>query len=136
MRLRDDARVSGRVNLDHHINSALPRANVSHKNAVTASNECTYSSGVRHNIRDIRGTVHGRGRVRALLRQVREPGHLEREALAVDHMPVELVDLEKPRVVSAKLSFSSRHESTHLDPAHRIESALDVGYREAVRTRS
>ena len=71
----------------------------------------THRARVRNNVLHIVGGVHlGRG-VRAFGGEVGEPGDLEREGLAVDDVPVELVQLH---------------------PAHRVQRALDVRHGEAV----
>jgi hypothetical protein len=53
----------------------------------------TYLTGVGHDVGDVLRGVLRLGAVRALLRDFLVIGHNEREALAVDDMPVERVDL-------------------------------------------
>lgn len=52
-----------------------------------------YFTSVRDDVANVREAVGLRGRVRALRGEVGEAWDLEREALAVHNMPVELVDL-------------------------------------------
>ena len=67
----------------------------------------TYLTGVGHDVGDVLWGVHRLGAVRALLRDFRVIGHNEREALAVDDMPVERVDLGFGRSPSgARLEYA------------------------------
>lgn len=54
----------------------------------------THCAGVGHDVGDVLRGVDGVGAICALLRDVRVIGHDEREALAVDDMPVERIDLQ------------------------------------------
>jgi hypothetical protein len=66
-----------------------------------------YLTGVGHDVGDVLRGVHSLGAVRALLRDFRVIGHYEREALAVDDMPVERVDLGFGRSPSgARLEYA------------------------------
>ena len=82
---------------------------------------------------DILGRVLLRRRVRALGGKVGEARDLERERLAVDDVPVELVELEN---IVSKRSLRGRQSlldmSAHLHPAHSVKRALDVFDGEAV----
>jgi hypothetical protein len=53
----------------------------------------THRAGVCYDVRDVLRGVNLVGAIRALLREVCEFGYDEREALAVDDVPVERVDL-------------------------------------------
>ena len=55
--------------------------------------EWTHGRGERHNILDIIWSVDRSRVIRALLGDFQEAGDLEREALAIDDMPVEHVQL-------------------------------------------
>lgn len=53
----------------------------------------THHAGVGYDVGDVLRSVHRIGAVRALLCNVPEIGHDEREALAIDDMPVEHIEL-------------------------------------------
>ena len=57
----------------------------------------TYLAGVGDDVLDIFRAVHLGRRVRALRGEVGEAGNLEGEALTVDDVPMELVELKKTR---------------------------------------
>jgi hypothetical protein len=81
-----------RINFNNDINAALFKKT----SAIEQSHmdyAGTHGSGVRNNAGNISWTVHRRGVIRPLLRKFYEPGDLKREALTVDHMPVECIDL-------------------------------------------
>ena len=75
--------------------------------------------------------VHRLGAVRAVVRDFRVIGHNEREALAVDDMPVERVDLGFSRSLSGVRLNEGYQAITHIDPGHHVERAFNVGQREA-----
>ena len=53
----------------------------------------THRAGVRYDVRDVPGGINRRCAVRALFRNIGEAGNDEGEALAVDDVPVERIDL-------------------------------------------
>ena len=71
------------------------------------------------------------GAVRAVVRDFRVIGHSEREALAVDDMPVERVDLGFSRSPSGVRLNEAYQAISHVDPGQHVERAFSVGQREA-----
>lgn len=93
VRLGDNGGMSGRVDLHHHINSTL-RSRIQNQQRKPFRSKISYCAGVSNDVLDILGRVDGVCRVRALGGEIGEAGNLEREALAVDDVPVELVELQ------------------------------------------
>jgi hypothetical protein len=91
----------------------------------------TYLTGVGHDAGEVLRHVHRLGAVRANVRDFRVIGHNEREALAVDDMPVERVDLGFSRSPSGIRLNEGYQAITHIDPGHHVERAFNVGQREA-----
>jgi hypothetical protein len=83
---------------------------------------------------DVLRGVHRLGAVRALFHDFRVIGDDEREALAVDDMPVERVDqldLGFRRSPSSVRHNEAYWAITHVDPGHHVERASNFGKREA-----
>ena len=76
---------------DENVDSAL-RGEINNKKV--RKGRGTHCAGVGHDVGDVLRGVDGVGAICALLRDVRVIGHDEREALAVDDMPVERIDLQ------------------------------------------
>ena len=53
----------------------------------------TYLAGVRYDVRDILGSIDRPCAIRAIFSEVCETGNDKGEALAVDNVPVERIDL-------------------------------------------
>ena len=70
---------------------AHTRGGISLRRAITSMT--AYSTRVRYDVRHISRAVDRARAVRALLGELGEPRDLQREALAVHDVPVELVDL-------------------------------------------
>lgn len=80
----------------HTTRTSIPRCGVNESIKTTEGEEepGTHCAGVGHDVGDVLRGVDGVGAICALLRDVRVIGHDEREALAVDDMPVERIDLQ------------------------------------------
>ena len=91
----------GRVNLNQHINSTLSIWPQFYSYTTPEQVKCTYSTGVRDDIGNICRRVDRRRIIGALLRKIHEARYFQREALAVDHMPMELVNLGGERSVNS-----------------------------------
>jgi hypothetical protein len=78
---------------------------------------------------DIQRGIHRVGAVRAVSRNFGIVGYDKREALTIDDMPVEHIELVLS--VSRRAKENQGIVDTHVNPGHRVERALDVRQREA-----
>ena len=90
----------------------------------------TYLTGVGQDAGEVL-VLRRLGAVRAVVRDFRVIGHNKREALAVDDMPMERVDLGFSRSPSGVRLNEAYQAITHVDPGHHIERAFNVGQWEA-----
>jgi len=90
----------------------------------------THRAGVGHDVGDVLWGVHRIGAVRALLRNVLVIRHDEREALAVDDMPVERIELRNRNSSDARSSYRALDEYRRTwtqDIASSVRSMSDNG---------
>jgi hypothetical protein len=135
LRVQEDSSVSilfpprGKTTYDENVNSALRRVvRCTFRVEVTeGKKKRTHCAGVGHDVGDVLPGIHRTRAVRALLRNILVIGHDEREALAVDDVPVERIELRRNRKPKCRALDEIYGPTWTQDIASSVRSMSDNG---------